>query len=196
VILPTVFGHSAALLHGNQQNAMFLEYKLTNHQLCCSHEWFLKIAVLTEINAVTWYYAHSSGNAVRIIYFWKAFSQPFYVLQIIALLWLNTIGCHSAHMVMVLPLRPVQRKHQYKPSARVVTLCIIRNHNLVQFCMSVTVSWKDSIVVLFIMCWFYIMYLQVLRTFLIIASLENCDWTSRVIGKLIFTLLNDFIVAK
>jgi len=28
MILPTILGHSAALLHGNQQNAMFWEYKL------------------------------------------------------------------------------------------------------------------------------------------------------------------------
>jgi len=41
----------------------------------------------------------------------------------------------------------------------------------------------------------YDMYLQVLRTFLIIESLENGGWTSHVISKLIFTLLNDFIVA-
>jgi len=28
MILPTIFGHSAALLRGNQQNTMFWEYKL------------------------------------------------------------------------------------------------------------------------------------------------------------------------
>jgi len=31
---------------------------------------------------------------------------------------------HPSHMVMVLALRPVQRKHQYRLSARVVTLRI------------------------------------------------------------------------
>jgi len=41
----------------------------------------------------------------------------------------------------------------------------------------------------------YDMYLQVLRTFLIIESLENGGWTSHVISKLIVTLFNDFIVA-
>jgi len=43
----------------------------------------------------------------------------------------------------------------------------------------------------------YHMYLQVLRTFLITESLKkNCGWTCHIISKLIFTLLNDFIVAK
>jgi len=42
----------------------------------------------------------------------------------------------------------------------------------------------------------YHMYLQVLGTFLIIGSLKNCGRTAHVISKLIFALLNDFVVEK
>jgi hypothetical protein len=57
---------------------------VTYHQLYCySCEQFLKVSVLIEINAVM-YYASSFGNAVKIIHFGKAFSQPFYALQITA----------------------------------------------------------------------------------------------------------------
>jgi hypothetical protein len=67
--------------------ALFWEYELfvIYHQLYCySHEQFLKISTLIGVNAMIWYYAHSPGNAVKIIHFEKAFSPPFYALQITA----------------------------------------------------------------------------------------------------------------